>query len=179
MPRLERLGPVAPLALLVLLGASLGCGGATTDGASSTSSSSSSSSSGGGGGRACTELGCANGFVLEFSYRDRGTYVFDLEVDGVPVTCKATVPLARDTASACSSSAAQLGLVGSMLPESQQSIGGLTFFGLPRTVKVRASRDGTTLVDTTVTPTYVVTPGPNGPGCEPKECRSAHASLPR
>ena len=169
-----------PLVVLVVLGASFGCGGATTDGAS-TSSSSSSSSSGanGGGGRSCTEIGCANGFVLAFSYRDRGAYVFDLEVDGAFVTCKATIPLARDSASACSSDAAQLGRVGSMLPESQQSIGGLTFFSMPRTVKIRASRDGTTLVDTTVTPTYVVTPGPNGPDCEPKECRSATVSLSR
>lgn len=164
---------------LLVLGAALGCGGATTDGGSTSRSSSSSGAANGGGGRACTELGCANGFVLAFSYRDRGAYVFDLEVDGAIVTCKATIPLARDSASACSSGAAQLGLVGSMLPENQQSIGGLTFMTLPTKVKVRASRDGTSLVDTTFTPAYVVTPGPNGPDCEPRECRSASLPLAR
>ena len=153
--------------LLAILAASVGCGGAGNGNGN------------GGGARACTDIGCANGFVLEFSYRDRGAYVFELVVDGVSVTCNATIPLARDVTSACSSSAAQLGLVGSMLPESQQSIGGLTFFGLPTTVTVKASRDDTTLVDTIVTPTYLVTPGPNGPGCEPKECRSATVSLSR
>ena len=176
--------------LLVILGAAVACGGATTEGPSSSSSSGGSGTSGSGGtsgtsgavnggGVACTDIGCANGFALEFSYRDRGAYVFDLTVDGVFVTCKATIPLARDSASACSSNAAQLGLVGSMLPESEQSIGGLMFFSAPKTVTVKASRDGTTLVDTTVTPTYVVTPGPNGPDCDPKECKSAKLVLPR
>jgi len=163
------------VARVMVLGVLAGCGGATSEGASTSSGG---AAPGGGGDRACTEIGCANAFELQFAYRERGAYLFELDVDGASVVCKATIPLAKDGARACSSEAAQLGLVGSMLPESQQSIGGLTFFTLPRTVKLRASRDGAPLVDTTLTPTYRVTPGPNGPGCEPKECRSATATLP-
>jgi hypothetical protein len=184
-------------AILVLLGSALGiaaCGGATegtkepssssggTSGGAGASSSGAPGSSGGGGvssgGVACTDIGCSNGLQVDFTYRDRGSYLFEIEVDGVTVYCKASIPLPRGYTNACSSSAAQLGLVGSMLPESQQSIGGLMFGTSPSKVRIQAQRDGVILADTTMTPSYTVTPGPNGPGCEPKECRFGKASLP-
>jgi len=156
--------------LLVVAAVTLACGGATE--------SSSSSSSGSSSGHVCTDIGCQNGFQLDFSYRERGAYVFDLEVDGVAVVCKASLPLLSVAVPACTADVAQLGLVGSRLPESQQSIGGLLFATSPRRVKIRVQRDAKVLVETTLEPVYTVTPGPNGPDCDPKECKSAKASLP-
>lgn len=153
------------------------CGGSTTQSPGSAGSSGTSGASGSG--RACTEIGCENGVRVDFSYRDAGSYVFDVTVDGAKVTCKATLPLPPQPPTACDGPGVLLGLVGSMLPASQQSIGGLILSSTTaKTIAVRATRDGTLLGDKSFTPPYVTAPGPNGPGCEPNECKLAKVTFP-
>jgi hypothetical protein len=158
------------------------CGGTTTQapGSSGSSGSSGAGSSGSSGARACTELGCQNGVTVDFSYTQPGAYVFVVTIDGDITTCKAALPLAQQPPTACDRDAVLLGLVGSMLPAAQQSIGGLI---LPTTltaksVTVKATRDGTLVGEKTFVPPYVVTPSPNGPGCEPAECKLANVTFP-
>jgi hypothetical protein len=155
--------------IAVALSLAVACGGTTTQppGAS------------GSGPRACTEIGCENGVRVDFSYHDAGAYVFEVTVDGSKVTCKATLPLPKQPPEACDGLGVLLGLVGSMLPADQQSIGGLILLSTTATsVSVHATRDGAVLGDKTFTPPYVTTPGPNGPGCEPNECTLAKVTFP-
>lgn len=155
----------APRALLLLL-AAVACGGV--------------SRLPGVDGKACTEVGCENGVRVSFSFRERGEYVFEVVVDGESTICRATLPLPRDFFEPCNRRDVLLGLVGSQLPPEEQSIGGLI---LPaaldaRSIAIRATRDGELIGEKTFAPSYTVTPGPNGPDCEPKECRLATATFP-
>ena len=131
--------------------------------------------------KSCTELGCGQqGINVEFSYRDLGTYAVDVTVDGVKVTCTATIPLPRGAVGddACAAAGIFLTRVGSELPVAQQSIGGLVIAKANATsVGVRITRDGTLLKEATFSPTYTVTPGPNGSDCEPKQCKSASFAM--
>jgi hypothetical protein len=116
---------------------------------------------------------------VEFSFTQTGTYVFEVTVDAVKTTCKATLPLPKQPPAACDHPDVQLGLSGSMLPPAQHSIGGIR---LPTTtansITIRATRDGAVIAESTFSPSYKVTPGPNGPSCEPKECKLAQAKFP-
>lgn len=159
------------------------CGG-TVAPSSSTSSSSGASSSGasgaGGGssGRDCTAIGCNSNLTVEFSYRDQGAYEVQLLLDGAAVLCKTTIPLPKGNSTPCSRSDVLLGLSGSELPVAQQSVGPLIVTSFPTNVKMTVMRDGTPLGSRTYDVQYKVTPGPNGPGCEPIECKSAQVSFP-
>ena len=44
---------------------------------------------------------------------------------------------------------------------------------------VRMTRDGALIAEDTFTLDYEVTPGPNGPDCDPPECRFAEHTLRR
>ncbi|HVH46655.1 MAG TPA: hypothetical protein VM925_30145, partial [Labilithrix sp.] len=128
------------------------CGGNTTPQPGSSGADLSSSS----GGRPCTEIGCDNGVRIDFSYRDPGDYVFEVTVDGTKVTCKATLPLPQQPPDACDGPGVLLGLVGSMLPADQQSIGGLILSATTaRSISVHAMRGSTVLGDKTFAPPYV------------------------
>ncbi len=130
--------------------------------------------------KGCTEIGCENGVKIDFSFRDRGTYVFTVVVDGTTTTCRASLPLPRGASQACDRSEVFLGLVGSELPADQQSIGGLTLPAATNasSITVKATRDGNPIGDKTFVPAYDVKPGPNGPDCEPKECKLATTTFP-
>lgn len=159
--------PITALVAASILGASgIGCGGT-------------SSPASGGEGRACTTMACQNGVDVEFSYRDAGTYVFEVTVDGTKVTCTATLPLAQQPPDPCDGPGVLLSLVGSMLPANQQSLGGLILTSTTATsVTIHATRDGVLLGDKTFAPPYVTNPGPNGPGCEPESCTLAKVTFP-
>lgn len=163
------------------------CGGATepTIGSSSGSSGSSgasggaSSSSGASGGQGCTALGCVNAATVDFSFREQGTYLFEVTVAGAQVFCKATIPLPKDAFDACDHpEMVLLTLSGSQLSVDRQSIGGMTFPQMPARARIRAERDGVLLGDKSIEFVYQTTPGPNGPNCEPKECKQAQATFP-
>ncbi len=158
---------------VAILGAAA-CGGATTP-----SGPAGSSGDGSSGVHACTEIGCDNGVRIDFSYRELGAYVFEVTIDGTKTTCKATLPLSRQPPTACDRADALLGLIGSMLPVAQQSIGGLTVSSTTaKRIAVRGTRDGTLLGEKTFVPPYVVGPSPNGPGCPPNECTLAKVAFP-
>ena len=131
--------------------------------------------------KACTEMGCGQqGVNVEFSYKDPGTYVADVSIDGAKVSCTATIPLPKGAASddPCVAAGIYLTRVGSELPVGQQSIGGLVIANAnAKSVGLRITRDGTLLKEATFSPSYAVTPGPNGPDCEPKQCKWATYKL--
>ncbi|MBI5536356.1 MAG: hypothetical protein HY898_26785 [Deltaproteobacteria bacterium] len=120
--------------------------------------------------KACTMLGCQNGFVVAFqaSSWPTGSYQVALEADGRTVLCSATIPLAKGTpANACDADDVQLGLSGSELAVAQQSLSEVRFLGtLPKQVRVIVRRDSSELAEQTYSPTYK-TSQPNGPACEP------------
>lgn len=128
--------------------------------------------------KACTTVGCVDGLRVDFSFNQKGSYVVEVTLDGVKTTCKATLPLSNPPPTPCDREGVYLTLSGSALPADQQSIGGLLVTATTNNhVTVRVSRDGTILgaIDRTIT--WTTTPGPNGPGCEPAECRSSSMTL--
>ncbi len=160
------------------LTAALGCGGQTT-GTSASSTSSSSSSSSSGGDRACTEIGCADGATVAFSFREPGRYEVTVDLDGATVTCRTSLPLPKDGSDGCDSQDVLLTRSGSMLPVDQQSVGPLTVKRTTaKTLGVTVTRDGEVLASKTFAPIpWVTRPGPNGPGCEPATCVQASLTL--
>jgi hypothetical protein len=132
--------------------------------------------------RQCTLLGCANeGIDVDFVHTEVGTYSVDVTVDGTKTTCTATLPLdsSASTYDACTAAGIFLRRSGSSLPADQQAIGGLKVTSTEaKSITVKITRDGQVLHDATFAPDYVVTPGPNGPDCEPKECKAASFTLP-
>lgn len=130
--------------------------------------------------KACTTMGCGSqGVDIAFTYREAGTYVFEVTVDGEKTTCRVSLPLEPRFSNACDCVDVTLGLIGSELPAEQQSIQNLMIQTTrAEIVHVRATRDGALLGDKTIRLAYQVTPGPNGPDCEPKECKSATATFP-
>lgn len=130
--------------------------------------------------RGCTELGCENGVHVDFVFRERGSYVITVTVDGTKTTCRAALPLPKEFFEACDGSEVFLGLVGSQLPADQQSIDGLELPAATNatSITLEATRDGISLGQKTFKPAYDVRPGPNGPDCEPKECKLARTTFP-
>lgn len=128
--------------------------------------------------RSCTTIGCANGLTIDFTFKEKGSYVVDVTIDGTRTRCTATLPLPADPPTACDRLGVALTLSGSMLPADQQSIGGLYVQSTSaRHITVRVTRDGVELGSLDSDVTWVTTPGPNGPDCEPKECRAAKLTL--
>lgn len=128
--------------------------------------------------RGCTEIGCENGVRVEFQFRDKGSYIVEATVDGLKTTCRAVIPLSDPPPEACDRQGVFLTLSGSKLPPEQQTIGGLflsTTTG--KQILLKVTRDGVVLGTLDRTIDYTVTPGPNGPACEPKECRAAKLTL--
>lgn len=127
----------------------------------------------------CTLIGCNDGVEVDFSFRDEGAYVFEVTVDGATTRCEASLPLGQSSSSPCDQSGVTLSLVGSALPPEEQSIGGLMIQSTTaESVTIRATRDGALLGEKTIAVEYTVSPGPNGPDCEPKECKSARLTFP-
>jgi len=130
--------------------------------------------------RGCTEIGCENGVNVDFVFKERGSYVVVVTIDGKKTKCRATLPLAKDQVQACDASEVFLGLVGSQLPVDQQSIEGLKLPAATNasSITIEVTRDGISLGQKTFKPAYDVRPGPNGPDCEPKECKLARTTFP-
>lgn len=134
--------------------------------------------------KACTEIGCLDGFQVIFEPSSRwpaGSYEILVDIDGESTRCTGSLPLpacASGAALQCSpaSSSVSIGESGCALPSAEH---GFTGFAIPlpmvSSVRVAISRDGATLVDSTLTPSYQ-TFQPNGEGCEPI-CESGSATL--
>lgn len=124
--------------------------------------------------RSCTAIGCNDGVTVDFTFRDKGSYVVEVTLDGSKTTCRAVLPLSDPPPNPCDREGIFLTLSGSKLPPAQQSIGGLIIASTTaKQIIFKITRDGATLAALDRTIDYRVTPGPNGPSCEPKECKQA------
>lgn len=123
--------------------------------------------------RACTEMGCVEGFVIDFepsSAWPAGAYELAITIDGALTTCTGRLPLSACDAPSfsCTSNAVQLGESGCAIEASSHGLSGLQFdrSTKPKEVVIAISRDGAPVVNATFTPTYKRVQ-PNGEGCEP------------
>jgi hypothetical protein len=129
--------------------------------------------------KACTTIGCVDGFSLSFGagVKTAGSYVIDLDADGKKVRCEAKLPLppCEQIQNPCNDASVTLELSGCALDASAHSIPGLRVSGKPAKVVVSVNRDNLQLITEEFTPAYT-TSTPNGPDCEPV-CTQASASL--
>ncbi len=127
----------------------------------------------GGGGDACTEMGCIDGLTVQFvpALTAKGTYVFDVTVDGTAYSCEATLPLGDSSTVCGSGNVVSIFLSGSELDPTDQSLPGLHVEGTPKSVQLQVHRDDTVVAGANLSPEYQ-TLQPNGPECEPT-CHSA------
>lgn len=128
--------------------------------------------------KACTTIGCVDGYSLDFEASSwaQGKYTVEITADGKPCTCEATLPLDASSKSTCTLPEVQLGLSGSALSTGQQGLVGLVFTSQPAKIDVTVKLDGATLGQpASFTPAYS-TSQPNGPECGPT-CTNARDTL--
>ena len=104
-------------------------------------------------------------------------YVFAVAINGSKATCKATLG-APATARSCDQD--PVSLTTDVSPNGRQrAITGLFIRSTAvKSVTIRATRDGSVLIDSTRVPAYAISPGPNGPDCDPRGCALAAYTLP-
>ena len=126
-----------------------------------------------GGGDACTEMGCIDGLSVTFDppLTGKGTYTFDVTVEGTAYSCDATIPLGTSSTVCGKGGVVSIFLSGSELDPGQQSLPGLHVEGTPKSVQIQVHRDKALVADADLSPKYQVVQ-PNGPDCEPT-CHSA------
>lgn len=131
--------------------------------------------------RACTEIGCMNGLMLNVDpdYEWKwGFYEFTFLMEGRSVSCKGQLPLKKcedGPSFRCSSDIIQIGESGCALPETAHGISMIQVNDTPRRMMVRVKRGGVDVITRTLTPEYQESK-PNGPGCGPV-CTSASYNL--
>lgn len=126
----------------------------------------------------CTAIGCDDGLTVSFELKEPGAYAITVTQDGVTTVCTETLPLKPcdvPSTGTCTSGPVILTRSGCALDASAHSLGGLHIDAQPSEVRLRVERDGVSLADTTINPTYKRVE-PNGPSCEPV-CYQATASL--
>lgn len=133
-------------------------------------------------GKMCTQIGCIGGLHIDLAAPGGwapGSYTFALVLDGTPVTCTGGLPLpACDAGPALTCDVpdlVQIGASGCAMPPDQHGFSDIHLISGPARVELTIARDGQTLHNSTLTPTYVESQ-PNGPGCEPI-CRGASARI--
>ncbi|MGH9461637.1 MAG: hypothetical protein ACRD1X_10505 [Vicinamibacteria bacterium] len=133
---------------------------------------------------ACTQIGCENGLNVELrpaSGWPAGEYQFQIQADGVAVTCRGSLPLANCSAPrnvTCDiEGLVQVVESGCALPANAQAFPGLRFDAKLRPSKLAISitRDGRLVGEADIVPSFQ-TVQPNGPVCPPT-CDVAHAVL--
>ena len=124
-------------------------------------------------GGACTEMGCIDGLSVTFepALAGKGTYTFDVTVDGTAYSCDATIPLEGSSTVCGTGGVVSIYLSGTELDPSEQSLPGLHVEGTPKSVQIQVHRDKALVADADLSPKYQVTQ-PNGPDCPPT-CNSA------
>ena len=133
-------------------------------------------------GRVCTQIGCIGGLHIDLAHEgpwQPGSYSFALVVDGAPISCTGSLPLPACDAGpplTCDvPGRVQIGASGCALPPDQHGFSDIRIISGPARVELTIARDGETLHEGVLTPTYVESQ-PNGPGCEPI-CRGAAARV--
>ena len=122
--------------------------------------------------RACTQIGCADAFVIRLTSAEpptAGRYEFRLVIDGRAVTCSVTLPAASET-NACAEGTGVALSVGAA-----NSLGSLRIEGSPTRVDARVTQGDKTVASRAFVPSYRES-RPNGADCPPV-CRSADDSL--
>ena len=121
----------------------------------------------------CTEIGCIDGLTVNFepALMGKGTYTFDVTVDGTAYSCDATIPLEGSSTVCGKGNVVSIFLSGTELDPSQQSLPGLHVEGTPKSVQIQVHRDKALAADADLSPTYQEVQ-PNGPDCPPT-CHSA------
>jgi hypothetical protein len=127
---------------------------------------------------ACTEIGCIEGLSVSFDppLMGKGTYTFDVTVDGTLHSCAATIPLEGSSTVCGTGNVVSIFLSGTELDPSQQSLPGLHVEGTPKSVQIQVHRDKSVVADADLSPEYQIVQ-PNGPDCPPT-CHSAAANVP-
>lgn len=122
---------------------------------------------------ACTEIGCIDGLSVTFqpALMGKGTYTFDVTIDGTAYACDATIPLEGSSTVCGTGGVVSIYLSGTELDPSKQSFPGLHVEGAPKSVQIQVHRDKALVADADLSPKYQVTQ-PNGPDCPPT-CNSA------
>jgi hypothetical protein len=133
-------------------------------------------------GKHCTLIGCVNGLDVTFrhEYAQPGAYKFVITVDGRETICELTLPPPDPKQFGCGNP--DVGVVASL--RAVDGSDSYSFIGFRssrmdiQTISIEVSKDGTLLDKATLNPSYVTTPGPNGPDCSPESCTYAKADFP-
>ena len=122
---------------------------------------------------ACTEMGCIDGLTVNFApaLMGKGTYTFDVTVDGTAYACDATIPLEGSSTVCGTGGVVSIFLSGTELDPSKQSLPGVHVEGAPKSVQIQVHRDKALVADADLSPKYQEVQ-PNGPDCPPT-CHSA------
>jgi hypothetical protein len=133
--------------------------------------------------KACTEMGCENGFKVELNAKDpkktfgKGAYTVEVLSGGKASKCEISLPLPaceKGPAAKCTGDIkVDLVASGCALPPDAHSFGPVSFPESPAEVEIIVKKDKKKLGEGKFKPTYK-TVQPNGPGCEPT-CNQAPA----
>lgn len=118
---------------------------------------------------ACGELACENGVHVPMPFwKTRVERFIQVTVDGQVSACRAP----PDGAWVCSGPLVMFSLTEQLVWE----------LFLPtataKVISIRVTEDGTEIGNKTFQPKYQLSPGPNGPKCEPKQCYVATETFP-
>lgn len=137
------------------------------------------------GGRACTTIGCADGFHVALSPTagwPAGSYEVVIETEAGKTTCQGELPVTCDVAGITCTTVPdrgeknpRVGVSGCALGPNEQGYADIQLPDGPASVRVHIAHEGKTLVEQSFSPEYQ-TSQPNGPGCEPV-CRQASGSI--
>lgn len=130
----------------------------------------------------CTQMWCDEGLTLQFEAArwPAGVYKMELEVDGAPVTCTASLPLppCGEAAFECSANDNEIAVIteGCALPQNAQKLGGIHMRGVPEQLTAKVSMPDGTIRD--MASAVAAQCGyPNGEGCDERQCCSARMTL--
>jgi hypothetical protein len=148
--------------------------------------------------KACTEVGCADGLTAMVTGPDAalpaGLHLLTVTADGTTTTCTFKVPsdtlpgggtvgpscppglgVSIGQQSVCTEKEEAGGRSLTCTPVAGQSVETISLMGAPAHVHLVQTMGTATVLDVTVTPTYLASQ-PNGPGCDPT-CHEASAML--
>lgn len=130
--------------------------------------------------QACTEIGCVDGLTVsippDYPWQP-GDYTFDFTVDGKPLHCKGSLPLAscENRNITCDGDGVMIMESGCALPKDTHEFGDIMLETGPSALALTITRNGETIAKGNWQVRYN-TSQPNGAGCGPV-CRQATVNL--
>jgi hypothetical protein len=100
--------------------------------------------------------GCIDGLTVTFApaLMGKGTYTFDVTVDGTAYACDATIPLEGSSTVCGTGGVVSIFLSGTELDPSKQSLPGVHVEGAPKSVQIQVHRDKALVADADLSPKY-------------------------